>query len=331
MLEWVYSPLANRGLLLAARHMARNAPPNQPMSRSSRRGGAPSRRWGARATLWVGVAIALLWVVGPLYFAAMLSIKPQYLFFRGGFVPWLDFAPTLDHWRTEFTVFWFGPGMGPALVNSTLVGVASAILATTLGAMAAFSLVRRPPAQLALVMLLLLLPRLLPPVVIALPYTRLMQSAGLDDTRLALILAHTALLLPWALAILYAAMRAVPRDLLEAAELDGSSESGMLRAVVLPLCRGALLGSLTLCFALSWMEYPFGVLNMGDHITTVPAAVAFLFTKDGIEFEFVGSHLILALVPPMLLGLAANPVLVRALSLGRLDDRPQASLSPPVG
>lgn len=262
------------------------------------------------------MAIALLWVVVPLYLASVLSIKPRTQFFRGGLFPFLDFAPTLEHWRIEFAFFWYGPGMGPALVNSIAVGVLAALLAVVLGGLAAYALARRPAGAAGLVLPLLLLPRLIPPVIVALPYTQIMQGFGLYDSRLSLLLAHSTLLMPWALLILYGAIRTLPAELFEAAELEGCSDLLIVRTIVLPLCAGVLFATALLCFALSWNEYPFAVLNAGDHITTVPVAVAFLFTKDGIEFEYVGSHLLMALLPPMLLALAARRVVTQALSLG---------------
>ena len=272
-------------------------------------------------TSWLVAALLLFWVLAPLYLAVVLSIKPRTQFFRGGQIPFLDFAPTLDHWRIEFAFFWYGPGMGPALVNSVFVGVLAVLAATFMGGLAAYGLLRLGPRQIgprrfALLLLFLLLPRLIPPITVAMPFTRVMQALHLYDTRFALWTAHTTLLLPWALVILYSAMLDLSPEILEAAQLDGCSDLHTLLVIVAPLIMAPLLATMAICMALSWNEYPFAVLNAGSHMTTVPVAVAFLFTKDGIEFEFVGSHLLLAMLPPMLLALGARRFVTRALSLG---------------
>lgn len=291
--------------------------------------GNPPRRVLPHAHLigWIAVALAALWTFGPLWMAAALSVKPTTEFYRATFFPFLDFAPTLEHWRTEYVAFWLGSGMGLSLLNSAFVGASSALLALVLGGAAAFSVLRRPPRRFWAVFLLLLLPRLLPPTVVAMPYTQAMLQLGLHDTRLALVFAHVALLLPWAFLILYGAFHAIPAELLEAATLDGCSEARLIRAIVAPLSVGALIAAWTLCFALSWNEYPFAILNAGSRVPTATVAVALLFTKDGIEFEFVGSHLLLTLLPPMLLALAARRVVTRAFSLGAVEDPG----SPPPG
>lgn len=269
---------------------------------------------------WIAIALAALWTFGPLWMAAALSLKPHTEFYRATFFPYLDFAPTLDHWRIEYRTFWLGSSMGLSLLNSAFVGATSALLALALGGAAAFSVLRRPPRHFWAVLLLLLLPRLIPPTVVAMPYSQARLQLRLHDTRLALVLAHVALLLPWAFLILYGAFHAIPAELFEAATLDGCSEARLMRTIVIPLSVGALLAAWTLCFALSWNEYPFAILNAGSRVPTATVAVALLFTKDGIEFDFVGSHLLLTLLPPMLLALAARGVVTRALSLGALDD-----------
>lgn len=282
---------------------------------------------------WLAVALAALWTFGPLWMAVALSVKPQTEFYRATFFPFLDFAPTLDHWRIEYLTFWLGSGMGLSLLNSAFVGATSALLALALGGAAAFSVLRRPPRRFWAILLLLLLPRLIPPTVVAMPYSQAMLLLGLHDTRLALVLAHAALLLPWAFLILYGAFHVIPAELFEAATLDGCSEPRLIRAIVIPLSVGALLAAWTLCFALSWNEYPFAILNAGSRVPTATVAVALLFTKDGIEFDFVGSHLLLTLLPPMLLALAARGVVTRALSLGALEDPaalPQGKQTPPA-
>ena len=268
----------------------------------------------------LAIAFALFWTVTPLLLAAVLSIKPRSEFFTGSVLPFFQFAPTLDHWRTEFAFFWFGPGMGQTLLNSTLIGGVSALLAVAVGGLAAQQLASRPPRHFWPVFLLLLLPRLIPPVIVALPFTRIMEGLGLHDSQLALILGHTTLLLPWAFLILCGAVRAIPAELRAAATLDGCGELQLLRWIILPLSSASVLAAFTLCFALSWNEYPFAILNSGVHVTTVTGSVASLFTKDGVEFEYVGSHLLLTMAPPMVMALLARGAMTRALSLGALEE-----------
>ena len=78
----------------------------------------------------------------------------------------------------------------------------------------------------------------------------------------------------------------------------------------------ALGAAAVLCLAVSWSEFLFALISDEARVRTAPLAVASLMTKDGIQFQWVGSHLLLVLVPPMLLALGARRFVVRAVSLG---------------
>jgi ABC-type glycerol-3-phosphate transport system permease component len=93
-----------------------------------------------------------------------------------------------------------------------------------------------------------------------------------------------------------------------------------LRLIVAPLLLPALLSTAALCFAQSWNEFLYALMNVQQHAQTAPLAIAALLTKDGIEFEYVGSHLLMVMLPPLLLALAARRVIVRGLSLGIVKD-----------
>jgi multiple sugar transport system permease protein len=81
-----------------------------------------------------------------------------------------------------------------------------------------------------------------------------------------------------------------------------------------------ILATGALCFALSWNEFLFALMNVQQRVQTVPLVVASLLNKDGVEFEYVGSHLIMVMLPPVLLALLARRYIVRGLSLGTLKD-----------
>ena len=203
--------------------------------------------------------------------------------------------------------------MGRSLAGSILVAGAVGLLSTLLGGLAAYALHlrRRSGRAVAAVAFLLLLPRLAPPIVVAMPLMAILVRLGLGDTYLALIIANTSLCLPLAALILFPALTQLPEDILAAAHLDGCSGFAAFRRVVLPLLRPAAAASFLLCAAQSWNEFLFALLNVQQHAQVVTLAVAALLTKDGVEFEYVGSHLVLVLLPPLLLILGAQFIIAR--------------------
>ena len=283
------------------------------------------RRSPNRIVHWLtvlAVGMALVWTLFPFWWAAAMSVKHPADFFTAKALPYLQFQPTLDNWRAEWQWFDDPAGMGRALVNSLLVGTAASLFSLLLGGLAAYGILlhRRSGRLPWRFLVLLLLPRLLPPVIVAVPFSRMMVFLGLGDTRLALVFAHTALTLPWAVLILFSAMADLPVDTLDAAQMDGCSHLTIFHRIVAPLLLPATIATGALCFVQSWNEFPFALMNVQQRVNTAPLAIRALVNKDGIEFAFVGSHIVLVILPPLILALATRRYIVRGLSLGTLKD-----------
>ncbi|MEZ4719402.1 MAG: hypothetical protein R2851_25455 [Caldilineaceae bacterium] len=145
------------------------------------------------------LVLVIFWILFPLWWAIVLSIKHPADFFTAKFLPFVQFSPTLDHWRYEWNAFDDPAGMGRSLLGSLLVASASTAAALALGTPAAFA-ASPPPMGRRVVWLLgfFLLPRIIPPVIVALPFSHLMRLLHLGDTYPALVIAHTTLSLPLA-------------------------------------------------------------------------------------------------------------------------------------
>lgn len=275
-----------------------------------------------RSLSYIIPVLALGWTLFPLWWAFALSIKHPLDFFTAKALPFLQFQPTLDNWWIEWLSLGDPAGLGHGLVNSLIIATLTSGLSLTLGILAAFGLllVRRTRRVIWPLIGLFLLPRILPPVITVIPFSLLMDRLGLTDTLLALIIAHTTLALPLAILILYSTMIELPMDLMDAARVDGCNFFESLRLVVVPILSPALLATGALCFAQSWNEFLYALMNVQQHAQTAPLAIAALLTKDGIEFEYVGSHLFMVILPPVLLALLARRYIVRGLSLGMLKD-----------
>ncbi len=284
--------------------------------------GVRSRPFARRMLDRAALALALLWTLFPVVWAFALSIKRPADFFTARVLPFVQFHPTLDNWREEWRALGEPAGLGHGLANSLIVATAITGVSLAIGLLAAFGLAlgRRRRHPIWPLVALFLLPRIFPPVVTVIPFAVLMQWLGLSDTVLALIVADTTFALPLAILILYVSIEELPRDLVDAAQIDGCGMLATLRLIVAPLLLPALLSTAALCFAQSWNEFLYALMNVQQHAQTAPLAIAALLTKDGIEFEYVGSHLLMVMLPPLLLALAARRVIVRGLSLGTVKD-----------
>jgi len=265
-----------------------------------------------RLLVWLVLSILLVWTLFPIAWAFALSIKPPQDFFTAAWLPFVHFSPTLAHWRTEWQGFGDPAGMGRSLGGSILVAVAAGLLSTVLGGLAAYDLHLRGRSRgVVVIAFVLLFPRLVPPIIVAMPLMTILARIGLGDSYLALVIANTSLGLPLAALILFVALTQLPEDMLAAAHLDGCSGFAAFRHVVFPMLRPAAAASFLLCAAQSWNEFLYALFNVQQHAQVVTLAVAALLTKDGVEFDYVGSHLVLVLLPPLLLILVAQLAIAR--------------------
>jgi multiple sugar transport system permease protein len=216
---------------------------------------APMRR-EARALDLLRIAMSALVIAAaavPLYLLAKQAFTPELETFAWP-PAWLPRALTLRNFAAVFAV---GELRG-ALVRSLAVGAISAAGATILGAMLAYAMARGAAGR-RVGMAAVSGVRLLPMIAVAIPAGIMLASIGLYDTpdALGLAMVHCAIAIPTAALTLYAAFAAVPREIEEAAWLDGASPVRVFCAIDLPIVRGAIAAAFVLCFILSWDEFGF--------------------------------------------------------------------------
>jgi ABC-type glycerol-3-phosphate transport system permease component len=271
----------------------------------------------SQAGVWLAVLLALIWTLFPIWWALVSSIKPERDVYRTVLLPYVDFTPTFAHWRWEWANRADTVGLADGVRNSLLVGLGTAACCVALGLLTAVGLrAFRTAAEPRAVIALLLMPRVVPAVVLLTPLLLLATALRVNDTRAGLVAVHTCLALPVAVLVIDAAVREIPADILAAAVLDGASPLEILRRFVVPLTAPVLWAVGILSFALSWNEFLFAVSNASRNATTVTISVAFLDQRDGVDFEHVGSHIVLIILLPLALAALTQRVLVRGLALG---------------
>ena len=266
--------------------------------------------------LWryAAVAAALAAALAPVYWMLTVSLKTEVEQFAVP-PPWLDFAPTLAHYREAFLARSFGR----YLLTSALVAVLSTACAMLLGTLSAYALARFELAyKLApRLSLWILSTRMFPPIVTAIPVFLLMRDLRLLNTLAALVVVHTGFNLPFVVWMMRGFFREVPRDLEEAARVDGDTRLGALRRVVLPLVAPGLAATAVFCLIASWNEFLFAlVLTQTDASMTLPVGIAGRVTQYEIRWGVMSAAGVVAMTPILVFALAVQRYLVRGLSLG---------------
>jgi multiple sugar transport system permease protein len=263
---------------------------------------------------YVLLIIVTLATLAPIYWMITISFKREVDQFAAP-PRWFGFTPTLEHYADAFVTRSFGQ----YLFNSLLVAVCSTACAIMLGTLAAYSLARfRMPANLDRKLALWILStRMFPAIVTAVPLFLIMRDLSLVNTRLSLIIVYTAFNLPFVVWMMRGFFAEVPRDLEEAAMVDGDSRLGALWRVVLPLVAPGLAATAVFCLIVSWNEFLFAlVLTQTDEAMTLPVGIAGRVTQYGIKWGVMSAAAVVAMVPILAFALSVQKYLVRGLSLG---------------
>jgi multiple sugar transport system permease protein len=199
------------------------------------------------------------------------------------------------------------------LGDSALIAFGSTAIALLAGLPAAYALSRfRIPGARAVLAGVLLL-RLMPPVAIIVPAVLMARGLGLFDTRLAVMLIHALMNLPIVVLVTKSLLDDVPRELDDAARLDGAGRLTALRRVLLPEIASGLVAVATLCLLLSWTEF-FAALFLSVSFRTLPVRLSII--QSGGSFGELAALSMLALAPAVLALLLVQRHLVRGLTLG---------------
>ena len=269
-----------------------------------------------RAGLGLTTAVALLLVLFPFYWAFLNSIKSPEETFKASWIPFLQFQPTLEHWRGQLAI----PEIRHALLNSTIISVGAATLALLLGTLAAYALARfsfNRPSNGTLTTWFIS-QRVLPPVMFVTPFFLLMRQFGLLDSVWALVLLNATFTLPFAVIILSQTFRELPRELEEAALVDGASQLQSFFWIMLPLALPGLAAAWVICMAFSWNEFLFALSLTSQSAIPMPVIIAGAEHTRGVQFWFVGVNVLMTMLVPIVLALLAQRYIIRGLTLGAL-------------
>ena len=257
---------------------------------------------------------ALMFALAPVYWMLTISLKSDVDQFAVP-PPWFVFTPTLDHYYDAFVT----RGFGEYLLTSAIVSVGSTFCALVIGTLAAYALARfELPWRLNRhLSLWILSTRMFPAIVTAVPLFLMMRDLRLLNTRASLIIVYTAFNLPFVVWMMRGFFADLPRDLEEAALVDGDSRVGALVRVVLPLVAPGLAATAVFCLIISWNEFLFAlVMTQTDAAMTLPVGIAGRVTQYEIKWGVMSAAASVALAPILVFALALQKYLVRGLSLG---------------
>ena len=261
----------------------------------------------------------------PLYWVLITSFKQPIAVFQGPkFIPWVDFKPTLNAWKFLLT----GPGHEAVLRdwrNSAIEALTSAALAVSIGSLAGYGLTRfsyRVPVlkwRNPDISFWIISQRMLPPVVVVLPFLIMYRFVGLVDTYLGMILAYTVFNLPFAVWIMRDFFASLPLDLEESALIEGASRFKAFRLIVLPLAVPGLVATFLFCMMFAWNDYLFALMLTFSRAATLPMYIAGEGTQSyGPQWWYLSALSLMAVVPMAIVAVFVERYISRGLVVGAI-------------
>jgi ABC-type glycerol-3-phosphate transport system permease component len=262
---------------------------------------------GVRVTV---AAIVTFLFIAPLLWMVTTAFKTGNQAFSSE-IQWF-FTPTLDN----FAEVLGGSGFSFALINSLQVSVISSLIAILLASGIAYPLARfdiRGKAGIAGTVLSL---RVVPPIVTIIPLFLLMRAISLNGSLISIIILHVFMNLPLAVWLLRGFFEDVPKEIEEAAQIDGLGPLAIFFRIVLPLAMPGVAATALLSFVFSWNEFLFANILSNAASRTVTVALTEYVTPVGTQWTVIMAAGTLVAIPVWIAALSAQKYLVRGLTLG---------------
>lgn len=272
-----------------------------------------TRRGTRVATVAALALLAVVWLV-PVVTALMTSLRPLPQIRRGW---WHLVGATFT--SNNYVRAW-DSGLSDAVLNSLIIALGATIVTTGLGTLAAYAFARLRFRGKALAYFLLISTMIVPIQIILIPLVPWFQTLGLNDGEwlpfVGIVLVHTAFGAGWAIFMLTTFFAEVPRDVIEAAHVDGASHYDIFRRVVLPLAIPGILSFAIIDFIFVWNDLLLALTLLGQDFQPLTVALSNLSSPQLAQDDLVAAGSIIAVLPPLLLFAVLNRFYVRGMFAG---------------
>jgi multiple sugar transport system permease protein len=275
-----------------------------------------------------GVALAVI-ILLPFLWALSASLQSESALFRRP-PYWLPDPPTVGNYRYVFTgevpqayaqrgllrspVTQEARLLPWGLQNSFIVAASVVTINLVLGTLAAYTFARERFRGGRVALMFILGSRLVVPMAVAIPIYIILQRMGLLDTRIGLVLVHSAFTLPFTIWVLTLYFEALPRELEEAALVDGCTRFGALRRVVAPLAAPGLAAVGAFSFLFSYNEFLFALLTTSTvRSKTIPVMISAISVNPDASYTLISVGIMLSIAAPIVVALIFRRYIISGL------------------
>jgi sorbitol/mannitol transport system permease protein len=221
------------------------------------------------------------------------------------------FSPTMAQYSEVFS-----RNITPFLLNSLMASFFSTLFVVLLATPAAYALSIRPVHKWTDVLFFFISTKMLPAVAALLPIYLIVKQLGMLDNIWTLVILYTSMNLPIAVWMMRSFLLEVPKEILEAGEVDGANLVTSLRKIVLPVVSPGLAATALICFIFAWNEFFFAVNLTATNAATSPIFLVGFISSEGLFLAKLCAAATIVSLPVLIAGWVAQNKLVRGLSMG---------------
>ncbi|MHA1566904.1 MAG: carbohydrate ABC transporter permease [Alphaproteobacteria bacterium] len=262
----------------------------------------------------LGLGIFLVFAIFPLYWLVKISLTPNNILYTEGITLWPS-SVTWDNYKFAL----LGSQFPRFFLNSSIVSLTSAGIVTLVAAAGGYAFSRFRFRGKVAIMFVMLLTQMVPLVMLIAPIFRLMVPLGLTNNLLGLIIVYTAFNVPFATFLMQSFFDGIPKELEEAAMIDGCTRFVALRKIVFPLTLPGMGATLGFVFTAAWSELLFALMliNSADNMT-FPVGLLTFVSKFSVDFGQMMAAGVLALIPACLFFAFIQRYLIQGLTAGAI-------------
>lgn len=264
-----------------------------------------------RVLFWAVTALVLLIFVLPLAWIYLTAFKSNADIFDPRLIKFVVFKPTLANFRSLFSEYPFWPN----LLNTAIVSVGSTIITMFISLLAAYSFARWNTSNGNL-LFVTISTRMFPPAVAAVPYFMIYKALGLLDTHWGLMLLYVYFNVSFATFLLYGFFNEVPKELEQAAMVDGYSRWEVFRKIVFPLIKPGLAVTSVFCLIWIWNEFTYAFLFTRNVARPVNVLISSFWGGLQVQYGLMAAGSAITMLPTLLVAWFMQRYIIRGLTFG---------------
>ncbi len=266
----------------------------------------------AQAVRALRAALAVVWSMLPILLVGLSSFKEGHRIFETP--PSFVFSPTLEHYVRLWEKW---PDFFSNMANSLIVTIGATLLTVATATLGGYVHARYRSRLLTGTAFMMIVVRMLPPIVVTLPLFPAVNWLRIHDTHLLLVVIYATFFVSLATWIMKAFIERIPRELEEAAFVDGAGLRQILLRVILPLSANGVFAASVFVLVYSWNEYFFALIFTTRSAKTAPLVISeILSTVEGVDWGLLFAAATLQLLPIVVFVVAAQRYVVAGLAAG---------------